>query len=251
VRLAAFPVREGYTWRQSATTTYTMAVCNGSLFTTTYGAFPLTWSNKGGSFTTTAVPDFAAFRDASANVVYIATGGALQKWDGTTRTSIANAVHAAGICVYHDRLWGWGVSGSLDSVFYSNLSDATSSTGGDSLGYATESGGQIIIRTFGQQDIVACAPINTSLLIWHKRGISRITGYGQSDITVTPDAVTADVGLVGKDAVTVYDNLAYFVSERGVYAANESSVMPLGTPEKPDPVLPQLQTLSSIRPPRR
>jgi len=254
--LASAVVRNGYGWRQSSSAFYTLALCNGALFTTTYGAFPLTWTNRGGTFTASVTPSFAGFRDTSANVVYIATGGALQKWDGTTLTSLTNPVHATGICVYNDRLWGWGVAGSLDSIFYSNLSDATSSTGGDSLGYGAGSGGQIVVRTFGQQDVVACAPVGTSLVIFHRRGISRLTGYGQSDTSVAPAGITADVGLVGPEAVAVYgtgttssgyvaSTIAYFVSERGVYEANEQGVQPLATPEKPDPVLPQLLTLSA------
>ena len=242
--LAAFPVKNGYTWRKDASTLLVSALCNGSLFTTTYGAFPLTWTNHGGTFAT-STPTFAGFRDTSANVLYIATGGVLQKFDGTTLTTLASAVQATGITVYHDRLWGWGVAGFLDSIYYSNLSSATSSIGGDSLGVGASSGGQIVVRTFGQQDVVACVPVNTSLLIFHRRGISRLTGYGQSDILSAPDAVTADVGLVGKEAVCVYNTVAYFVSERGVYVANEREVSPLGTAAKPDPVLPQLQSLTS------
>lgn len=236
---SANPVRGGYAWRQSSSAFYTLALCNGHLFTTTYGAFPLTWTDRSGAFSTSAVPSFAGFRDGSANVVYIATGGALRKWDGTTLTSLPNPVQAGGITVYHERLWGWGVAGSLDTLYYGPLNN------GDALGYPTGNGGQITVRTFGQQDIVACAPVNTSLLIFHRRGISRLTGYGQSDILVTPEAVTADVGLVGQSALAVYNNIAYFVSERGVYQANEMSVSPLATPEKPDPVLPQLLTLTA------
>lgn len=243
--VAATTVRNGYGWRKDSSTFYTLAMCNGHLFTTTYGAFPLTWTDQSGAFTASAVPSFAGFRDTSANVVYVASGGALRKWDGTTLTSLANPVHASGVCVYHDRLWGWGVSGTLDSIYYSNLSAATSSKGGDSLGYAPDSGGQIVVRTFGQQDIVSAAVVNTSLLIWHKRGISRITGYGNSDITVTPEAITADVGLVGQGALVVFDNIAYFVSERGVYQANEMSVSPLDTPDKPDPVRAIISTLTA------
>lgn len=242
--LGAGAVKGGYSWRQSSSATYTLAMCNGSLCKATYGALPLTWTSIGAGFPVGLV-SFAGFRDATSNVVYIATGAALQKWDGTTLTSLSPPVHAGGVCVYHDRLWGWGVATALDSVFYSNPSSATSSIGGDSLGVGASSGGQIVVRTFGQQDIVACAPVNTSLLIFHRRGISRLTGFGQSDTTVTPDAVTADVGLVGQNAVCVYNNLAWFVSERGVYEANEMAVEPLATPEKPDPVLPQLLTLSS------
>lgn len=236
--LASAAVKNGFGWRQSASAFYALAMSNGSLFKATYGVFPMTWTSIGSGFALTT-PTFSNFRDGSANVVYIATGGVLKKWDGTTLSSATNAVQATGVTVYNERLWGWGVAASLDSIFYGPLDN------GDSLGYGAGGGGQIIVRTFGQQDIVACAPVNTSLLIFHRRGISRLTGYGASDITVSPAAVTADVGLVGKEAVCVYDNVAYFVSNRGVYRANEAEVFPLATPEKPDIVLPQLLSLSS------
>lgn len=249
--LAAAAVKNGYGWRQSAANFYTLAMCNGSLFKATYGAFPITWTSIGSGFATTT-PTFAGFRDGSNNVVYVATGGVLKKWDGTTLSSCSNAVQATGVCVYNERLWGWGVAGFLDSIFYGPLDN------GDSLGYGAGSGGQIIVRTFGQQDVVACIPLATSLLIFHRQGVSRLTGYGASDITVSPAAITSDVGLVGKEALCLADgslyqstyggtgnSVAFFVSERGVYKANEQQVMPLATPEKPDVVLPALRTLSS------
>jgi hypothetical protein len=254
--LAAAPVKNGYTWRKDSATQYLVATCNGVLYTTQYGAFPLTWTNQGGTFGT-VTPSLVGFRDTSANVLYLATGGALQKWDGTTLSTIAPASQVTGVTVYHDRLWGWGVAGSLDSIWYSNLSSASASIGGDSLGVAASKGGQIIIRTFGQQDVIACAPVGSSLLIFHRVGVSRLTGYGQSDITVSPDILTNEVGLIGPEALAVHalsyetaygatgSAAVYFVSPSGVYVANEQAVTPLATPTKPDPVLPQLQTLSA------
>jgi hypothetical protein len=243
--LAAAVVRGGYTWRNGSATTH-MVLVNGDLMTApTATSLPMVWTDRNGAFTASAIPSFAGFRDASANVCYIATGGAMQKWDGASLSTPANAVDPTGICVYHDRLWGWGVSGALDSVYYSNLSSATSSTGGDSLGYATDSGGQIIVRTYGQSDIVVCLPINTSLLILHKQGVSRLNGYGTSDIILAPEGVTPDYGCVGPQAACVFENVAYFVSEQGLIEANETSVRTTETPEKPDPTISILQGLSA------
>lgn len=235
--LAAKSVKSGYAWRKDATTVYGLVSCNAAVHSFTWGAFPRTLTSIGAINDVAA--SFAAFRDGSANVVYIASGTNLKKWDGTTYSSISAASQATGICVFNERLWGWGVSGSLDSVFYSALDN------GDTLGVGASGGGQIIVRTFGQRDIVACAPVNTSLLIFHRQGISRITGYGQNDTTVAPAGVSPDGGCVGAKAVTVYDNIAYFVSDRGAFKCNEMDVVPLATPEKPDPVAAQLMNLSA------
>ena len=230
-------IKSGYAWRKDSSTVYGLVQTNGAMYSFTWGTFPRTFTNIG--VVSDAAVSSAAFRDGSANVVYFASGSALKKWDGTTFASATNASQATGITVYNERLWGWGVAGSLDSIFYSPLDN------GDSLGYGAGSGGQIIVRTFGQRTVVVCLSVNTSLLIFHNQGVSRLTGYGQSDISVMPEGITADVGCVGANAACVYNNIAYFVSERGVYEANEMQVSPLGTPQKPDPVLPLLQTLSA------
>lgn len=235
--IAAAAVKSGYAWRQNSTTVYGLVQCNSAIHRFTWGTFPRTFTSIGAINDVSA--SCAAFRDGSANVVYIAHGGQLKKWDGTTFSGIAAAVQPTGVVVYHERLWGWGVSGSLDSVFYSALDN------GDTLGVGASSGGQIIVRTMGQRDVVSCAVVNTSLMVWHQQGISRITGYGQADTEVTPEAVTSDAGLVGPQALTVYDNVAYFVSHRGVFKCNETEVQPLATPEKPDPVAPVLRLLSA------
>ena len=235
--LGAHSVKSGHAWRKDGTTLYGLVQLNGAMYSFTWGTFPRTLTNIGAVNDVSA--SCASFRDGSANVVYIASGTNLKKWDGTTFTSVAAASQASGIVAFHERLWGWGVSGSLDSVFYSALDN------GDTLGIGASSGGQIIVRTFGQRTIVACVPVNTSLLVFHNRGISRITGYGQSDTTVAPEAITADVGLVGQQAVCVYQNVAYFMSERGLYKANEQLVEPIATGERPDPTVPYLQALSS------
>lgn len=241
--IAAAEVQGGFGWRKDAGTSEILAVLNGTLYTTTYGTFPWTWASQVGAFDTTAVPSFAHFRDASGNdVVYIADGGLLNEWDGTTlTTNIASTAQCNVIVVHNERLWGTGVTASPDSIFYSALNN------GDTLGNAASSGGEIIVRTFGDEVIVGLASVNTSLLIFHRRGISRLTGYGQDDINVQPEGVTSDVGTIAKNSIVASDNIAYFVSERGLYRCNESQVAPVGTPEKPDPLLPIIRQMTAAQ----
>lgn len=242
--LAAAPVLNGFTFQQDSGTNQVLAVCNTDLFTATYGALPWTYTNQGGSLSASVAPDFAQFRDTSGvDVVYIADGGLLKKWTGTAGTSnltgITNTVAVDTIQVHNQRLWGCGNTSFPDSIFYSSLNN------GDTLGYGAGGGGQIIVRTFGDERIVGLASVNASLLIFHRRGISRLTGYGQDDIVAAPAGLTADVGTIAAKSIVANNNVAYFISERGLYRCNESEVAAVGTPAKPDPILPIIRQLSA------
>jgi hypothetical protein len=239
--LAAQPVTGGYTWTKDDGTVSVLAVCNGKLFTSAFNPTTWTWTEQTGTLASATTSYFANFRDGSGNdVVYIADGGPLNKWSGSAlSTNLAGTPDAAAIAVYNERLWSCGDPDYPDSIFYSALNN------GDTLGVGASDGGQIVIRTFGNEAIVGLASINTSLLIFHKRGISRITGYGQDDLTVAPQAVTADVGTIAKNSIVASQNIAYFISERGLYRCNEAEVASIGTPQQPDPILPIIRQLSS------
>ena len=239
--LAAQPVTGGYTWTKDDGTVSVLAVCNGTLFTSTFNPTTWTWTSQTGTLSSATTSYFANFRDGGGNdVIYIADGGPLNKWNGTTlSTNLSGTPDAAAIAVYNERLWSCGDPDYPDSIFYSALNN------GDTLGVGASDGGQIVVRTFGNEAIVGLASINTSLLIFHKRGVSRLTGYGQDDLTVAPQAVTADVGTIAKNSIVASQNIAYFISERGLYRCNEAEVASIGTPQQPDPILPIIRQLSS------
>lgn len=238
--LAAFPITGGYTWAKDDGTYPVLAVCNGLLFTSTYNTSTWTWTQRTGALSSTTTSQLITFRDGSTDVVYIADGGLLNKWNGSAlSTNLAGTPSCSALAVYNERLWGCGDPTFPDSVFYSDFSN------GDTLGVGGSGGGQIVVRTFGNETIVGLAAINTSLMVFHKRGISRITGYGQDDITVQPQGVTSDVGAIAKNSIVASQNIAYFISERGLYRCNESDVGAVGTPDQPDPILPILRKLSS------
>lgn len=234
-------VQGGFNWRKDGGTSEILAVLDGTLYTTTYGTFPMTWTAEVGALAAGVVVDFAKFRDnAGADVVYLADGGLLNKWNGSALTvNIAGTVASKSITVHNERLWSCGSTTAPQTVFYSDLNN------GDTLGNSGAGGGEIIVRTFGDQVVVGLASVNTSLLIFHRRGISRITGFGQDDILVAPAGVTADVGTIAAGSIVEADNVAFFVSERGLYRCNEAEVAPVGTPEKPDPLLPIIRQMTA------
>lgn len=240
--VASASILNGYTWRKDGGTQEIMVVSNSTLHTTTYGNFPWTWTAESGALSNTIAPTFAQFRDGADDVVYIGDGGLLNRWDGTTLTTdIAGTVGATMLTVHNQRLWSCGCGVAPDSIFYSALNN------GDTLANASAGGGQIIVRTFGDETVVGLASVGTSLLIFHRRGISRLTGYGQDDITVEPQGVTADVGTIAAKSIVEVGTVAYFLSERGLYLCNESEVAAVGTVETPDPLLPLIRSLSSAQ----
>lgn len=245
--LSAHAIQNGYTWREDGGTQEILAVANGVLYTSAFGTFPWTWTAQSGALSTTENPSFVQFRDGTNDVVYIGDGGLLNRWNGTALTvDIAGTVGAKMLAVHNQRLWSCGCGVAPDSIFYSGLNN------GDSLANASYSGsggpgGQIVVRTFGDETVIGLASVNTSLLIFHRRGISRLTGFGQDDITVDPQGVTADVGTIAAKSIVSIGNVAFFISERGLFRCNESEVAPVATPQTPDPILPIIRTLTSAQ----
>ena len=225
--IAAYVVKGGYSWR-TASAVQEMAVVNGLLHTGTL-AVPMTWSAQVGALSTTAVPSFATFRGPSNDGVYIADGGPLNYWDGTTLSvNIASTPSVVDqILAWGPRLFGIG-SGAPETLYWSST---TSGTNGHTLG-ATAGGGQAIVRTYGGQRLTALAALRGSLLIFHVSAISRFTGMTTDDINISAgtQGITNDVGTIAPRSVLVVENAAYFLSDRGVFACSESSVAPIASP---------------------
>lgn len=218
---ASNPVRGGYGWVHGSTVQQ-LAICNGQLFTATYG-IPTTFTGRSGTFSSTEYPSFAGFRDGSADVCYIADGGLLNSWDGATvLTNIAGTPSVSRIVVYNLRLFG--ISGTDSTVYWSALGD------GDTLGNVGSGGGSAIVRTYAQQDLIGLLPLGASLMMIHKNGISRFTGWSQDDIDIDSGAsgVSADTGTIAPNSLVAVENVGFMVSDRGVYQITELGVSPIG-----------------------
>ncbi len=235
--LPALPLN-GYSWVRIGGTVEALAVTTAG---TLYLMNPLAtigstaWVAQSGTLSTSVVPIFAEFVDNGGNneVVFIADGGKISKWNGTTLArSSATIPNFKFIKVHNQRLWGCGDGTAPASIFYSSLND------GDTIGDVANGGGEIVVRTFGDERVVALASLGSSLLIFHERGVSRLTGFGQDDINVDPEGISTKTGTIAPLSVVETDNMVFFLSDRGVFAANEGGVTALGTPDRPDPLLP-------------
>lgn len=232
-RLHALPIdganaiAGGFSWRKGDGTVQQL-VTTDNLFTATY-ALPITWTSQTGALDGATKHSFAPFRDGSAEVVYIADGGLLNKWDGTTVTiNIASTPSVSRIATYNQRLFG--ISGTDQNLYWSALNN------GDSLGNAGASGGVAVIRTFGGQHLTALAAVGGSLLLFHANAISRFSGYSQTDIDIDAGAIghSAELGTLAPRSVVVVNidgsDVALFMTKRGLAMASESEVVTVFTP---------------------
>lgn len=198
-----------------------LAVANGTLYTGTYGV-PMTWTAQTGAISSTAYPSFAAFRDASAEAMYVADG-TLRKWNGTALTTSISGVPAGitQLAVQNRRLFG--INGVDETLYYSDLDN------GDSLGNASASGGQEFIRTFAKRANKALLALSDSLLIFHASGISVFTGWSQDDIAINSGTrgLSADTGTIAPRSVIAVENVGYYLTDRGFYEVTTAGVRPI------------------------
>lgn len=214
------PITSGFTWRKSTPASH-LLVSNGHLITAPHGVYPLTTTDQGGGLDNTTFADFASFRDISKDVVYIADGGQLNKWDGGTLTvNLPGTPNISRVAVHNQRLFACGDPANTETLYYSGLSN------GDTLGAVGSDGGSVIIRTFASEPLTGLMSVGQSLLIFHERGISRFTGWSQDDFTVSSGTrgVTQDVGTISPRSLVPVENGGFFASDRGVYSVTESGV---------------------------
>lgn len=175
--------------------------------------------SQGNGLATTGTPDFASFlytAPADTECMYIADGGPLNRWDGTTlELNLASTPSVTQIAVYNQRLFG--VTGTNQSVYYSELND------GDTLGVGASGGGEAIIRTFGDQVTTGLAVSGSSLMIFHRSGISRWTGFTQDDIAIAAGAtgITSEVGTTNAFSIVEVSGQVYFLGPNGFYRVSE------------------------------
>jgi hypothetical protein len=218
----------GFAWKRGNGTVPLLTTAGGTFYTGAY-AMPMTWTAQAGALSAVQYPSFASFRDGSGEAVYIADGGLLNKWNGAALTmDIASTPAVGQLAVYNQRLFG--VSGADENLYWSGLNN------GDTLGIAASGGGVAVIRTFGGQRITALAPVGGSLLLFHANAISRFSGYSQSDIDIDAGAIghAAEVGTLAPRSVVVINDegqdVALFLSKRGLFGATETAVVAIPTP---------------------
>lgn len=193
--------------------------------------------------------NLAIFTDGTNEAIYGC--GGIKSTDGTSCTDVTWTLPSGAsgydwIVVYNDRLWGGATTSPF--ITYSPLSTATGSIGGDGLGVAASGGGTIRITTAFVNPVYVGFVVGASLMLCQSRGISRLTGFGQSDITVQPQAVAPDVNILGPYAYCVNGTQAWVMTRRGLYRVTENGAVPVGTPDRPDPLIAVYATNPSVEP---
>lgn len=245
VASSAIGVGWGGTYWKSQKKVIVFGVSGDDLYYSGTTSYPLTWSaiSSGASSMTDAVPFIGT---NGAEWLYCPTNVDLYRWDGSAGSLVASTGTnplVDSLVVYNDRLWGWigQAASTTNALYYSPLATTVGTAGGDGLGDASLGGGVIMVRTFGAAAIKCCFPVGASLLIFHQRGVSRLSGFGQDDTAVEPQGVSESVSILSRRAACVYKDVAYFLTTNGLYRATESDFAPVATPERPDPTVALIQ----------
>lgn len=208
----------GFSWNLAAGELQLIAA-NGTLYRATYGTFPVTITSVAAGLAVGAHPSFAAFRDATGYVCYIADGGQLNKYDGASLvTDIASTPALSRVVVFNQRLFG--LTGQDETLYFSGLNN------GDSCGVVANGGGSAIVRTFGDQRLVGLLPLRGGLALFHVSGISRYSGWTLDDINIAAgtEGITSDVGTIAPNTIVALEFGGFFLSERGAYVIDDSGV---------------------------
>jgi hypothetical protein len=212
------PVRGGYAWKKSGSTEL-LVVAKGVFYVSSY-SMGLTWSSKTGSLSATEPIGFAQFYDGSNDCVYLADGGALNKWvsGASITTDIASTPNVKVLAVYNERLFG--ITGTTETLYWSKIAD------GDELGIGANGGGSANIRTFGNQRLTGLLALGSSLLLFHVDGISRFTGISIDDIAIQSgtQGISQDTGTIAPWSILAVENAGFFAASRGFFMVTEAGV---------------------------
>jgi hypothetical protein len=240
--LAAAPI-VGVTQWDAPAGSQIVAICNGDLFyravSTEFSAFTQVDPGTTDAFSTQPAT-FAVLRGATDSAplrLYIASGGKLYEWDGTTLTRLDGVSSSLGqfapdaqlVASYHLRLFCNSVVRPQHLV-WSRLGDGRVFKGG-----LAADGGTAMVSAVEGDPITALLPLGRSLLVGTKNSLNRVAGYLASDIQIDQDleGISPDIGPLGRQTICRVERLAAFVASNGIYLASEGATTPIGLKIKP------------------
>lgn len=215
----------------SGTANGSVSVVNGAV------NYPATWSTGAARFSSTQPTIFAPFRASTSGaplVLYMASGGHYFSWDGVSTLTQLDPTNSAplttSIISYHTRMFAMSASAKTPgllpkTIFWSKIGDATVFTTGDKT-----FGGSAVTDFLTGQQLTALEVIGSSLLMATIDSVMRFQGHASDDIVISQDTegVSAEVGVVGLQALKRFENAAAFLTVRGPYVATETEAVPIG-----------------------
>src|SRR3990167_2472637 len=173
------------------------------------------------TLSTTARPVFAPHIISGTPTMFFADG-ALRKWSGSAlTTAISGAPAAKYIATYKGRMFA---SDGSKVLYWSDIEDPETWT-------VAGGGGQANAETYDTSGIQALAVVGSSLLLFKPNNIARFTGVKQSEITLDQqtDGVSPDIGVIAPKTLVFFEEVAFFLTDRGPYVATEAGVQAVGT----------------------
>ena len=170
-----------------------------------------------GSFSTSVRPSFASFIVSSNRRLYIADG-TLRYFDGTSISAAGGTPpNARQLAVYKSRMFA---TDGTKTLYWCDIADPTDWSGG----------GSAPVETYNDEPLVGMCPVGGSLLLFKEDSIARFSGTTKEDIRIDLETsgVSADVGCIAPGTICRFDQLVFFLSDRGPYLATESSVTYIG-----------------------
>lgn len=222
-----------------------VAICNGDLFyrnqsSGEFAAFTQVDPGVTDAFSTSSPAIFSTLRGAESGAplrLYIASGGKLYEWSGTTLLRLDGLTNINGhfapdaslLDTYHLRLFTNSVVRPQHLV-WSKLGDGRVFKGG--LG---TDGGTAMVSAIQADAIKAIKTVGRSLLIFTHSAIARLAGYSAADVQIDQDmeGLSPDVGIVGPLALHRAEHVLFFISDRGAYLASEAAISPIGLKVQP------------------
>jgi hypothetical protein len=194
-------------------------VCNSDFYHKTLAA--TTFTEIAGTMATTGLVVMVQHSIAGTATLYIADGGLLNSFDGTTLTeNIAGTPSATYIELYKGRMFACD---GTKTLYWSKIADPDDWT-------TAGGGGSSPVGFYGTEGIVALKAVGASLLVFKEDSIARFTGTTQATISIDAETqgVSPDVGCIAPGTVTRVEDFVFFLSDRGPYIATEGGVQAVG-----------------------
>lgn len=157
----------------------------------------------GTAFTSGAKPHFVTFSDTtvSNNAIAIITTESRdtpQKWDGSTRANLGGTPPAGKFCaVYNERLFIANTSAEPSAVYFSALGDPEDRD--DQSGTWDQTNDVFLVARHVYGDITGLIVVNSMLLIFSRKGIHRLQGWGKGSFIL--ETVTSRNGCVAPNSI--------------------------------------------------
>lgn len=195
-----------------------VAVSNGNFYHKLGGAADFT--EVVSALSTVKRSRFVPYRTGAAIKLMFADG-ALRSWDGAALvTAIAGAPAAEALAIYKLRMFA--IAGTK-TLYASKVGDPTV--------WAPGSGGLFAdVETFDSEPLVGLLVVGSSLLCFKHDNIARFTGVDTNNIRldIESEGVSSEVGLVATDTLVRFEDVGFFLSNRGPYVVSESGVQEAG-----------------------